>query len=114
MITASGSYRSSAFHDKDGSVGGVPNSYIVINGGIAPDEACEDEAHLERAYVCKGDVGPGLILAPAARWTWRCSWRCSWRCACWRSRAVRTGGAAGGREGLRADLAHKLLPRVRL
>ena len=27
-----GSYQSSVFHDKDGSVSGVPNSYIVING----------------------------------------------------------------------------------
>ena len=52
----SGSYRSSVFHDKDGSVGGVPNSYIVINGGIAPDEACEMKPTWN-AYVCKGDVG---------------------------------------------------------
>src|SRR6202035_3664461 len=49
----SGSYRSSVFHDKDGSVGGVPNSYIVINGGIAPDEACEMKPTWN-AYVCKG------------------------------------------------------------
>jgi cell migration-inducing and hyaluronan-binding protein len=52
----SGSYRSSVFHDQDGSVGGVPNSYIVINGGIAPDEACEMKPTWN-AYVCKGDVG---------------------------------------------------------
>src|SRR5580698_9874235 len=52
----SGSYRSSVFHDKDGSVGGVPNSYIVINGGIALDEACEEKPAWNAA-VCKGDVG---------------------------------------------------------
>ena len=34
-----GSYRSSVFHDKDGSVGGVPNSFIVINGGIDSTKA---------------------------------------------------------------------------
>src|ERR1700680_4981836 len=52
----SGSYRSWVFHDKDGSVGGVPNSFIVINGGIASDEACEMKPTWN-AYVCKGDVG---------------------------------------------------------
>jgi cell migration-inducing and hyaluronan-binding protein len=51
-----GSYRSSVFHDKDGSVGGVPNSFIVINGGIALDEACEVKPTWNAA-VCKGDVG---------------------------------------------------------
>ena len=42
--------------DKDGSVGGVPNSFIVINGGIAIDEACEIKPTWNAA-VCKGDVG---------------------------------------------------------
>src|SRR5688572_2212411 len=51
-----GSYKSSVFHDKDGSVGGVPNSFIVINGGIAIDEACEIKPTWNAA-VCKGDVG---------------------------------------------------------
>src|SRR5262249_29011017 len=51
-----GSYKSSVFHDKDGSVGGVPNSFIVINGGIAIDEACEAKPTWNAA-VCKGDVG---------------------------------------------------------
>ena len=31
-------YRSAAFHDLDGSVGGIPDSYIVIDNGIASDE----------------------------------------------------------------------------
>jgi cell migration-inducing and hyaluronan-binding protein len=52
----SGSYKSSVFHDKDGSVGGVPNSFIVINGGIAMDDACEIKPTWNAA-VCKGDVG---------------------------------------------------------
>src|SRR5688572_4286875 len=50
------SYKSSVFHDKDGSVGGVPNSFIVINGGIALDDACEVKPTWNAA-VCKGDVG---------------------------------------------------------
>src|SRR5207237_311763 len=60
----SGSYRSSVFHDKDGSVGGVPNSFIVINGGIALDEACEVKPTWNAA-VCKGDVGRMTIGAAA-------------------------------------------------
>jgi len=52
----SGSYRTSVFHDKDGSVGGVPDSFIVINGGIPLDEGCEVKATWNAA-VCKGDVG---------------------------------------------------------
>jgi cell migration-inducing and hyaluronan-binding protein len=51
-----GSYRSSVFHDKDGSVGGVPNSFILINDGIAVDEACEVKPTWNAA-VCKGDLG---------------------------------------------------------
>src|SRR5262249_17858523 len=58
----SGSYRTSVFHDKDGSVGGVPNSFIVINGGIALDEACEEKPTWNAA-VCKGDVGRMTIGA---------------------------------------------------
>ncbi|HLF96051.1 MAG TPA: hypothetical protein VI457_02820, partial [Methylococcaceae bacterium] len=51
-----GSYKSSVFQDKDGSVGGVPNSFIVINGGIALDDACEVKPTWNAA-VCKGEVG---------------------------------------------------------
>jgi cell migration-inducing and hyaluronan-binding protein len=50
-------YRSAAFHDKDGSVSGVPNSYIVIDNGIASDEkTCEIRANWGAA-VCRGDMG---------------------------------------------------------
>jgi hypothetical protein len=57
----SGSYRTAVFRDKDGSVGGVPNSYILIHDGvndsIAVDaEACEIKPTWNAA-VCKGDVG---------------------------------------------------------
>jgi cell migration-inducing and hyaluronan-binding protein len=51
-----GSYMTAVFNDKDGSVGGVPNSYILINDGIAIDEACEIKPTWNAA-VCKGDVG---------------------------------------------------------
>ena len=27
-------WKAAAFHDKDGSVGGVPNSYILLNDGV--------------------------------------------------------------------------------
>jgi cell migration-inducing and hyaluronan-binding protein len=54
-----GSYQTSVFHDKDGSVTGVPNSFILINDekdAIAIDEACEIKPAWNAA-VCKGDVG---------------------------------------------------------
>jgi cell migration-inducing and hyaluronan-binding protein len=59
-----GSYKTSVFHDKDGSVSGVPDSFIVINGGIASDEGCEAKPTWNAA-VCKGDVGRMNIGAPA-------------------------------------------------
>ena len=62
MITAMGAIKSSVFHDKDGSVSGVPNSFIVINDGIAIDEACEVKPTWNAA-VCKGDVGRMTIGA---------------------------------------------------
>ncbi len=50
-------YRSAAFHDKDGSVGGIPGAYIVIDNGLASDEnACQIRASWNAA-VCKGDMG---------------------------------------------------------
>ncbi len=52
----SSSYRSAVFHDKDGTVGGVPNSFIVINDGVAIDDECEVKPTWNAA-VCKGDVG---------------------------------------------------------
>ena len=50
-------YRSAAFHDLDGSVGGIPDSYIVIDNGIASDErTCTIRANWGAA-ICKGDMG---------------------------------------------------------
>src|SRR6202163_4587097 len=86
-----GSYKSSVFHDKDGSVGGVPNSYIVINGGIAPDEACEMKPTWN-AYVCKGDVGRMNIGAGGGRGG-------APGAAPAGGRGGAPGGAAGGRGG---------------
>ncbi len=62
-----GSYQTSVFNDKDGSVSGVPNSYILINDendGIAIDDACEIKPTWNAA-VCKGDVGRMTVGAPA-------------------------------------------------
>jgi cell migration-inducing and hyaluronan-binding protein len=55
------------FHDVDGSVAGVPNSFILINDendAIAIDEACEIKPTWNAA-VCKGDVGRMTVGAPA-------------------------------------------------
>ncbi len=50
-------WRGAAIHDKDGSVGGVPGGYIVIDNGIATDEqACQIKPDWHAA-VCKGDYG---------------------------------------------------------
>jgi cell migration-inducing and hyaluronan-binding protein len=54
-------WKAAAIHDKDGSVGGIPNSYILLNDGandsIATDvQACEIKPTWNAA-VCKGDVG---------------------------------------------------------
>ncbi|MCX7036018.1 MAG: transmembrane domain-containing protein [Proteobacteria bacterium] len=58
---SSAAWKVSAIHDKDGSVSGVPNSYILINDGaydsIAADaQACQIKPDWNAA-VCKGDVG---------------------------------------------------------
>jgi cell migration-inducing and hyaluronan-binding protein len=53
----SNAWRGAAIHDKDGSVGGVPNGYIVIDNGIADDEqACQIKPDWHAA-VCRGDFG---------------------------------------------------------
>jgi len=58
---SSASYRTAAYHDKDGSLGAGPNAYVLIHDGandsIAVDtEACEIKPDWNAA-VCKGDVG---------------------------------------------------------
>ena len=62
-----GSYKTSVFHDVDGSVGGVRDSFILINDEnnvIAIDDACEIKPTWNAA-VCKGDVGRMTVGAPA-------------------------------------------------
>jgi len=55
------SYKTAAYLDRDGSLGGGPNSYVLIHDGvndsIAVDtEACEIKPDWNAA-VCKGDIG---------------------------------------------------------
>jgi cell migration-inducing and hyaluronan-binding protein len=66
-------YRTAAIHDLDGSVGGRPDAYILINDGendsVATDDACEIHPTWN-ASVCTGDVGrlyfrAGQIASPA-------------------------------------------------
>jgi len=53
----SAAYKSAAFRDLDGSVGGIPGAYIVIDNGIASDEkACQIKASWHAA-ICDGDIG---------------------------------------------------------
>jgi cell migration-inducing and hyaluronan-binding protein len=53
----SAAYKSAAFKDLDGSLGGIPGAYIVIDNGIAADgEACEIKAGWNAA-ICDGDIG---------------------------------------------------------
>jgi hypothetical protein len=49
-------YKTSVFNDKDGTITGVSNSYIVNITGIDVDEACEVKPTWNAA-VCKGDIG---------------------------------------------------------
>ncbi len=55
-----GSYKTAVFHDVDGSVSGVPDSYILINDpedGIAIDHHACVIKPTWNAAVCKGDIG---------------------------------------------------------
>src|SRR5215470_2013477 len=59
-------WNGAVFHDIDGSVGGVPNSYIVIDNGIADDpQNCQIKPDWNAA-VCKGDMGRMQIGAGGA------------------------------------------------
>jgi cell migration-inducing and hyaluronan-binding protein len=50
-------WRGAAIHDRDGSVGGIAGSYIVLDNGIASDdEACQIRPDWGAA-ICKGDFG---------------------------------------------------------
>src|ERR1700757_2937560 len=61
-----GSYKTAVFHDVDGSVDGVPDSFILINDendAIAIDNACEIKPTWNAA-VCKGDIGRMTVANP--------------------------------------------------
>jgi cell migration-inducing and hyaluronan-binding protein len=62
-----GSYKTAVFHDVDGSVSGVPDSYVLNNDaddGVAIDEGCELKPTWNAA-VCKGDYGRLAVRSPA-------------------------------------------------
>ena len=54
-------WKAAVIHDKDGSVSGVPNSYILLNDGVYDSIATDAKAcRIKRdwnAAVCKGDIG---------------------------------------------------------
>jgi cell migration-inducing and hyaluronan-binding protein len=54
-------WKASAIHDRDGSVGGIPNSYILIHDGVYDNVATDTQAcEIRRdwnAAVCRGDIG---------------------------------------------------------
>jgi cell migration-inducing and hyaluronan-binding protein len=54
-------WKAAAIHDKDGSVSGVPNSYILLNDGpndsIATDKTACEIKPAWNAAVCRGDIG---------------------------------------------------------
>src|SRR6188768_268660 len=60
-------YRTAGFQDLDGSVGGKPNSYILINDGendsVATDNTCKIQPTWNAA-VCTGDVGRLFLNKP--------------------------------------------------
>jgi cell migration-inducing and hyaluronan-binding protein len=63
-----GSYKTAVFHDVDGSVSGVRDSYVLNNDesdAIAIDDSCVIKPTWNAA-VCKGDYGRLTVAAPAA------------------------------------------------
>jgi len=49
-------YKGSVFNDRDGTITGIPNSYIINITGIDLDENCQVRPTWNAA-VCKGDIG---------------------------------------------------------
>ena len=63
-----GSYKTAVFHDLDGSVDGVPGSFILINDendALAVDSKSCQVKPTWNAAVCKGDVGRLSVGAAA-------------------------------------------------
>jgi len=94
-------WKAAAIHDKDGSVSGVPNSYILLNDGaydsIATDaQACEIKPAWNAA-VCKGDIGRLTFGGPGGAAP-RFGGACSSGAGCAGAPAP-APGAPGGRAG---------------
>jgi cell migration-inducing and hyaluronan-binding protein len=65
----SSGYMGAAIRDKDGSVGGVRNSYIVFDNGITPDAKLCEMKPSWNAAICRGDLGRvsvGAVGGPGA------------------------------------------------
>ena len=93
-------YKTSVFNDKDGTITGIPNSYIVNITGIDVDEACEVKPTWNAA-VCKGDVGRMTVGGGGGAvgfggFGGGGSW-CRWSRCRSRRRSSRRAGAAGCR-----------------
>ena len=60
-------WRTAGFQDLDGSVGGMPNSYVLIHDGendsVATDDTCKIQPTWNAA-VCTGDVGRLFLNKP--------------------------------------------------
>jgi cell migration-inducing and hyaluronan-binding protein len=57
-------YKGAVIHDKDGSLGGKPGSYVVIDNGIASDtEACQ-LMPTWNAAICEGEFGRVGVRRP--------------------------------------------------
>ncbi len=92
-------WRTAVFHDKDGSVGGIPNSYILINDGVndsiaADPEDCEFKPAWNAA-VCRGDIGRLSFGAPGGGFRGFGAFGARGRGAP-RAGGAGTGAAAGG------------------
>jgi hypothetical protein len=61
-------WKTAVIRDKDGSLGGGPNSYVLINDGVIDSIAADAQACEPRpawnAVICKGDVGRLSIGGP--------------------------------------------------
>jgi hypothetical protein len=108
-------WKASAIHDKDGSVGGIANAYILLNDGvwdsIATDaQACEIKPAWNAA-VCSGDIGR-LTFGGAPQAGGPCSTGPGCAGGATPGRGVAAGpgagaggpGAAGGRAGGRGGV----------
>jgi cell migration-inducing and hyaluronan-binding protein len=60
-------YTGAVFLDKDGSMGGPPGSYVVIDNGIASDSQACDIKPSWNAAICEGDFGRLSLRASDGR-----------------------------------------------